>query len=75
MQDIQYKPLAVNYRTYDEQANETLLLTFLPIRICSGGEILPQLQVPGAEPGWLQDTEAGVLRVFHTANNVEISGK
>ncbi len=75
VQDIQYKPLAVNYRTYDEQAHETLRLTFLPTRILSGSEILPQLQVPGAEPGWFQDTPDGVVRVYHSANDVEISGK
>jgi hypothetical protein len=75
VQHIRYDPLFVRYRTFDERANETLRLTFQPTSVRSGKELLPEMPAPVNEPGWTFDASSGVIRVFHTAREVEISGR
>ncbi len=71
IQQIDYNPGQVSYRTFDPGAEEVLVLDFIPASVSSGsGEPLPRRGDLTA-PGWLlEDNGAGsyTVRVLHQAS-------
>ena len=74
IQQINYAPLRINYRTFDAQAHETLSLTFSPKSVISDGEILSEVNNPLDSPGWMYDHSLRILQVSHTSHDVEVIG-
>jgi hypothetical protein len=75
VKDISYSPLSIRYSTFDEQASETLRLTFQPISVSCGGDPLSETENPISEDGWSFDTAHSLLKISHSAGDVEISGR
>jgi hypothetical protein len=75
VREVRYAPLSIAYRTFDAKASEVLRLTFEPLRVCSAGDMLPRCEALGPDAGWTFEPASGVLRVYHTAPEVEILGR
>lgn len=75
VQEIDYQPLHIRYRTFDAPAEETLRLTFRPALVCSDREPLPELPILENQPGWTFDPVHHVVHVLHTGRDVEINGR
>ena len=74
VQRITYNPLYIHYRTFDERATDILRLTFSPIKITSGGQLLVEVGDPSQDMGWSFDPQLGVLHVYHDFPDVEVHG-
>ncbi|NQS90801.1 MAG: hypothetical protein HQ574_00190 [Chloroflexi bacterium] len=74
IQQIEYAPSRINYRTFDARAHETLCLTFSPTSVISNGEVLSEVDSPFASPGWMYDPLRRILQVFHISPDVEVRG-
>jgi len=74
VQAIAYAPLRICYRTFDANASEVLRLTFKPARVLADGAELRQVESLRGEPAWSFDAALNVVRVRHSARNVEILG-
>ncbi|MCJ7734648.1 MAG: hypothetical protein MUP11_08865 [Anaerolineales bacterium] len=74
IQKISYNPLHIKYRTFDSSAEELISLTFTPTSIICCGEQLIQVADPSAAVGWSYDPGQRLLRVSHTASEVELMG-
>jgi hypothetical protein len=72
--DIVYGPVSVRYRVFDAGATDVLRLAFRPARITADGKPLAERQDLAAE-GWTFDPKLGVLRVRHTAPEVEVAAQ
>lgn len=75
VQQIEYAPLCIRYRTFDANASEVLRLTFKPTRVFADGMELHEVAEWCDEPAWSFDAALNVLRVRHNARNVEIRGR
>jgi len=75
VQEIEYAPLSIRYRTFDAEASEVLRLTFKPICVRADGADLPEVSTLGEEPAWSFDATLNVLRVRHKAKTVQIMGR
>ncbi len=74
VQEIEYAPLRVRYRTFDANASEVLRLTFKPARVIADGAVLQEVAVLRDEPAWSFDAALNVVRVRHAGRSVEIQG-
>lgn len=72
---IEYQPGTVSYQTFDPIGNQTLRLSFIPIRVMDGKTPLEQFSQLGDKPGWCFDPQTGVLQVQHQLGQVEINRK
>ncbi len=74
VQEVEYAPLHIRYRTFDANASEVLRLTFKPARVLADGAELREDAVLRDEPAWSFDAVLSVVRVRHAGRNVEIRG-
>jgi hypothetical protein len=74
VQQIEYAPLRIRYRTFDADASEVLRLTFKPARVLADGGALREVESLRDEPAWSFDAALNVARVRHNARTVEIQG-
>jgi hypothetical protein len=75
VQMIEYAPLHIRYRTFDSNAREVLRLTFKPTRVLADGVVLCEVEELRDEPAWSSDAALNVVRVKHSARNIEILGR
>lgn len=75
VQEINYKPYQISYRTFDADGRQNLRLTFQPREIHAGGKPLAQAKTPGEKSGWTFDTALNVLTVKPGFRDVLISGR
>jgi hypothetical protein len=60
--EVAYEPGRVRYRTFDDDGEEVLRLSFTPETVTADGAPLPRVS-SGAMPGWSFKAATGVLRV------------
>ncbi len=72
VQEIEYAPRRMRYRTFDTSAIEVLRLTFKPSCVLADGVVLHEVAELRDEPAWSFDATLNVLRVQHNARNIEI---
>ena len=75
VQDVHYQALSIRYHTFDDQAEETLRITFQPAAVTAGGVDLPATSGPPVGSGWFFDNASRVLKVAHPSPDVEIRGR
>ena len=75
VQEIEYAPLRICYRTFDANASEVFRLTFKPVRVLADGAELREVAELRDEPAWSFDAALNVVRVQHNARKIEIQGK
>jgi hypothetical protein len=75
VQEIEYAPLQIRYRTFDDRASEVLRLTFEPRRVMAGDAALERHSSPVAGLGWHFDPHQGTLRIGHDAHTVLVQGR
>ena len=75
VQEIEYAPLHIRYRTFDANASEVLRLTFKPTRVLADGAALCEVETLRAEPAWSFDAALNVVQVKHGGRMIEIQGK
>ena len=75
IQSVDYRPLQINYRTFDSRAEETLRLTFYPQLVKCGGKLLEQDPDLERNEGWYFDLERKLIQIRHTDCEVEVHGR
>jgi hypothetical protein len=70
--EIAYEGARVRYRVFDAGAVDVLRLAFRPARVLASGKPLAERKDLDAE-GWTYDPKLNVLRVRHTATDVDIA--
>ena len=75
VQQISYLPNQVSYRTFDAGGTQKLRLTFPPVQIQAGSQLLVQQEQLKENPGWVFDSSMHVLTIKPGSRNVVIQGR
>ncbi len=73
--EIDYQPYQIDYRTFDQIGSQLLKLTFEPIQVKCGGQVIPRLSEASKCEGWFFDHDSHMLRINHSHSIILITGK
>ena len=74
VQEIQYTAYQITYRTF-EPGLQKLRLTFQPLQVLAGGNLLEQKNVLGDQLCWFFDPTSNVLTIQSGSKDVKILGR
>ncbi len=75
IREITYQPYEVNYQTFDQKGTQRLKLTFEPVQVESGNQVLTRLLTPVTREGWFFDQMSHLLIINHPQSSIRIAGR
>ena len=75
IREIKYQPYQICYKTFDLTGCQRLKITFEPVQVKCGDQILPELSSGNSSEGWVFDRKSHLLVINHSHSNIEISGR
>ncbi len=74
VKQINYHQNRIHYKTFDQVGKQTLKLSFMPLQVRCGKDLLAKCDSVEDQPGWFYEPEDKILQIHHQEADIEIIG-